>query len=64
MRKNRKQLLSTEQYKGYELRLMIEHLHYSGNTRRFCLIYKDGEYIALNKTKKSAKEMIDNGCYT
>lgn len=56
---------STEEYKGFTI--VIERFRfYDSKTMHFnrrCRLFKNGESIALGKTKKEMKDLIDHGCY-
>ena len=56
---------SREQYKGFELVIELYSLDPNNPLRmhRRCKILKDGESIGIDKTKKSAKDLIDHGCF-
>lgn len=63
----REYIQSTEEYKGFILKIrmfMFVDLGYkSTGWHRECLIYRGDERIAISKTKKAAKDLIDHGCY-
>lgn len=54
---------STEAYKGYVLEMLVYRLHDRDSFHRRCRVYKDGKPIAVSKTKKEAKHLIDHDCY-
>ena len=55
---------STEAYKGYTLEMTIYRLHDYDSFHRRCHVYKDGKGIAVCKTKKEAKHLIDLDCFS
>ena len=56
---------SVEKYKGFELVIVMQRFDTSRSLQyhRSCHIYKDGECIGIDKTKKSAKDLIDHDCF-
>ena len=52
---------SVEQYKGYELKVVSTQI--GNGWHRRCRVSKDGKEIAISKTKKESKELIDGGYY-
>ena len=56
---------SREPYNGFELVIELYSLDPDNPLRmhRHCKIYKDGECIGIDKTKKSAKDLIDHDCF-
>lgn len=54
---------SKEKYKGFELRGMMLRYHESNPWHRRCYVFKNGERVAICKTKKDAKSLIDEGCF-
>ena len=54
---------STEEYKGFTLEIRMCRLSDDGSYHRSCVLYKDGKSIAISKTKKELKDLIDHGCY-
>lgn len=56
-------VLSTENYKGFEL-VMIGSIYGNNLTmHRRCRILKDGKALGQAKTKKEIKDLIDHGIY-
>lgn len=54
---------STEEYKGFTLEIKMFCLDEKNSWHRKCVVYKDGNSVATCKSKKEAKDMIDNGCF-
>ena len=56
---------SIETYSGFELVIVMERFMSSRSLQyhRSCYIFKDNECIGIDKTKKSAKDLIDHGCF-
>lgn len=52
---------SVESYKGYELKVVSFQI--GNGWHRRCRVFKDGEEIAISKTKKESKMLIDGGYY-
>lgn len=52
---------SEEFYKGYKLVLCMTSLTDRLQYHRSCEVYKDNERIAIGKTKKECKDLIDGG---
>lgn len=56
-------VLSTENYKGFEL-VMLGSIYGNNLTmHRSCRILKDGKALGQAKTKKELKDLIDHGIY-
>lgn len=53
----------TENYKGYVLETIKYRLHDRDSYHKRVNVYKDGKSIAVSKTKKEAKDLIDHDCY-
>lgn len=58
-----KYVQSVEEYKGFTLSIIMTCLHDYGHFHRSCDVSKNGNRIAVCKTKKEAKDLIDNGCF-
>ena len=54
---------STEQYKGYILEVHKYRVHDLDSFHRMCRVFKDGTPLAICKTKKEAKDLIDHDCF-
>ena len=54
---------STEAYKGYTLEMTAYRLHESDSFHRRCRVYENGKGVAVCKTKKEAKLLIDLDCF-
>lgn len=58
----RQYVQSEEEYKGYLLKVVATCLDDKTlQYHRSCEIFKNGVRIGIDKTKKSAKELIDGG---
>ena len=54
---------STEQYKGFTLEVHKYRLHDRDSFHRLCRVFKYGKPLAICKTKKEAKDLIDHDCF-
>ena len=54
---------STEDYKGFTLKIKMFCLDEKNNWHRKCVVYNDGNIVATCKSKKEAKDLINNGCF-
>ena len=54
---------STEDYKGFTLEIKMFCLDEKNNWHRKCVVYKGGNSVATCKSKKEAKDLINNGCF-
>ena len=56
---------SIETYSGFQLAVVMERFmsQRSLQYHRSCYIFKDDECIGIDKTKKSAKDLIDHECF-
>lgn len=52
---------SDEEYKGYVLKVVLTRMY--NKWTRSCEVWENGVSIAISKTKKESKDLIDNGCY-
>lgn len=51
----------TEQYKGFTLETIKYRLHDRGGYHKRIRVSKDGKGLAVAKTKKEIKDLIDHG---
>jgi len=55
---------STEEYRGYTLEIeMTQDYNHLSLFHRRCNVYKDGKPIAICKSKKEAKDLINYDCF-
>lgn len=54
---------SVEEYKGFVLKIQMYCLTEMNDWHRRCQVWKNGKHIAICKTKKEAKDMINHGCW-
>lgn len=54
---------STEEYKGFILEIELTPTENPSRQHRRCHVYHDGSGIAICKTKKEAKDLIDHNSF-